>query len=172
MGRFLFPEAEGSLVATYVVFSIASRFWSDILVRERRPDIDEIPRKLASKGETQRAELVRRVLNTLIKEAVTLESLPLSEVRRMLGKVQDLHSEAYDWHADVDLDGVLGATKHARLRTKIRYMLEYLDLKYLYGEEPSVEARDPDEAFLNEGPGEAPSGAHDEPPEPTGQEPG
>ncbi|KUK40983.1 MAG: hypothetical protein XD69_0966 [Clostridia bacterium 62_21] len=150
LGRFLFPEEADSLVSTYVVFSVASRFWPDVLLRSRRPDIDEVPRRLVAKGEPHRADLVRRVLNTLLQDAVALETLPAGEVRRMLAAVQDFHANAYGWEPKADLDAILEATRHARLRTKIRYALEYLDLKYLYGEEPLLLAETPGEPALDE----------------------
>ncbi|MEW6574350.1 MAG: hypothetical protein AB1374_12055 [Bacillota bacterium] len=42
------------------------------------------------------------------------------------------------------------ATRHTRLRTKIRYALEYLDLKYLYREEPVVATKELEEVSLAE----------------------
>lgn len=45
---------------------------------------------------------------------------------------------------------ILDATRHGRLRTKIRYALEYLDLKYLYREEPRLLAGAPEEFALEE----------------------
>lgn len=151
MGRFLFPDKEKGLDATYVVFSVAARFWSDVLVREKRADIDVVPQKLVSKGAVQEAEFIRRVLNALVTEPQQLEPLLTGELERMLRKVEKLHSEAYAWQPDIDLGGILGTVKHSRLRTKIRYMLEFLDLRYLYGEDPKVEARVPDETILYEG---------------------
>lgn len=150
LGRFLFPEEADSLVSTYVVFSVASRFWPDVLLRSRRPDIDEVPRRLVARGEPHRADLVRRVMNTFLQDAVSLDALPAGEVRRMLAAVRDLHAAAYGWEPEGDLDAILEATRHARLRTKIRYALEYLDLKYLYREEPLLQAGTPEELALNE----------------------
>lgn len=150
LGRFLFPEEQDSLVSTYAVFSIASRFWTDFLLRERRPEIEEMPRRMAEKGELRMAEFVRRVISTLLQDAVALDTLPAGEVRRMLEAVRDLHARAYGWEPDVDIDAIFDATRQARLRTKIRYALEYLDLKYLYGEEPWLVAGTPEEFALEE----------------------
>ncbi|MDI6814219.1 MAG: DUF2791 family P-loop domain-containing protein, partial [Desulfitobacteriaceae bacterium] len=153
LGEFLFPEeGEGeALLATYPVFSIASRFWPDILLRERKPDIEEIPARIAGKGDAQKAELVRRALNSLLQEAVTLEALPSSQVQRILAEVCRLHGQAYGWEPGLNLERILEATRQARLRTKIRYTLEYLDIKYLYGEEPTVRAGALEELPLNAG---------------------
>ncbi len=152
LARFLFPEDGKKLTSTGAVFSIASRFWLDILLGERRQDIEEVPNKLFLKGERQKAELVRRALNALLQNTVTLETLPGREVYRMLAAVKDLHSKAYGWEPDIDLEKIWEATKHDRLRTKIRYMLEYLDLKYLYREEPVVTTGDLEETSLEEAP--------------------
>lgn len=56
----------------------------------------------------------------------------------------------YGWEPKADIDVILKATKHARLRTKIRYALEYLDLMYLYGEEPCLSAGAPEEPAMDE----------------------
>lgn len=136
LGRFLFPGEGAGLEATYAIFSTFSGFWSVRLLAERRPDLEGVPARLLAKGEPRKAETVRRVLNTLLQEPVNLEPLTPAEIRRMLEKVAELHARAYGWEPAVDLDKLLTVTKHARLRTKIRYMLEYLDLKYLSGKSP------------------------------------
>ncbi|MDI6631970.1 MAG: DUF2791 family P-loop domain-containing protein [Thermoanaerobacteraceae bacterium] len=150
LGRFLFPGEGAGLEATYTIFSTFSGFWSVRLLAERRPDIEEVPARLLAKGEPRKAETVRRVLNTLLQEPVNLESLTTAEIRRMLEKVAELHARAYGWEPAVDLDKLLTVTKHARLRTKIRYTLEYLDLKYLYREEPEVRTGTLAEVSLDE----------------------
>ncbi|MEW6771046.1 MAG: BREX system ATP-binding domain-containing protein [Bacillota bacterium] len=150
LGRFLFPGESAGLEATYTIFSTFSGFWSVRLLAERRPDLEEVPARLLAKGEPRKAETVRRVLNTLLQEPVNLESLTTAEIRRMLEKVAELHARAYGWEPAVDLDKLLTVTKHARLRTKIRYTLEYLDLKYLYREEPEVRTGTLAEVSLDE----------------------
>lgn len=159
LARFLFPEEATWLEATYTVFGVASQLWSDRLVplQRRRSDTEEIPARLRVKGEALKAEQARRAMNVLLQDAVSLEALPDREVRRLLAAVRDLHARAYDWEPQVDLDRLFEATKHARLRTKIRYALEYLDLMYLYREEPVVRAGAPEEMALEEvAPGEEP----------------
>ncbi|MEW5763223.1 MAG: BREX system ATP-binding domain-containing protein [Bacillota bacterium] len=140
LARFLFPQGAAGLHLTYAVFGIASRLWSERLVpeRRRRPDAEEVQARLRAKGEHGKAEQARRAINALLQNAVSLEPLPNSEVQRMLAAVVDLHARAYGWQPDVDVEELFAATRLARLRTKIRYAVEYLDLKYLYGEEPVV----------------------------------
>lgn len=53
------------------------------------------------------------------------------EARRVLAVLRELHAHTYGPEPEVDLDEIFKATKHARLYTKIRYLLEYLDLKYI-----------------------------------------
>jgi hypothetical protein len=150
LSRFLFPGGTGDLEATYVIFSTFSGFWSVRLLAERRPDIEEIPSRFLLKGEPQKAELARRALNSLLRDTTTLEALPSAEVRRMLAAVRDLHARAYGWQPEVDLDEILQATKHNRLRTRIRYALEYLDLKYIYREKPELRTGTLEEMSLDE----------------------
>ncbi|MEW6448848.1 MAG: BREX system ATP-binding domain-containing protein [Bacillota bacterium] len=150
LGRFLFPDENTCLEATYTIFSTFSGFWSVRLLTERRPDPDEVPARLLAKGEPQKAEMVRRVLNALLLKPLNLEPLTTAEVRRMLAKVVELHARAYGWEPAIDLDHLIEITKHDRLRTKIRYTLEYLDLKYLYREEPEVRAGALAEVSLDE----------------------
>jgi len=150
LARFLFPEEGRAPVATYAVFSVASGFWPGRLLAERRADTDEVPARFLAKGEPRKAELARRTMNALLQHSVTLEALPDREVRRLLVAVRDLHACAYDWEPQVDLNRLFEATKHARLRTKIRYALEYLDLMYLYREEPTVRTEEPKELALEE----------------------
>jgi hypothetical protein len=97
------------------------------------------------------------VLNAFLQNTVTLEAPPKADVRRCLAAVQDLHGRAYSWKPEVDLDQILEVTRYARLRTKICYTLEYLDLKYLYREEPEVET-----TCLEEMPLEAADDGYDE----------
>jgi len=140
--RFLFPESDKKLEATYIIFSIASEFWPMRLVADRRPDIDEVPARLLGKGEEQKAESVRRTLKALLHHTIELPRLSEADIRQMLEALRDRHARAYGWQPEVGLDEILNATRHTRLRTKIRYALEYLDLKYLYREEPVVETKE------------------------------
>jgi len=150
MGRFVSPEPAEALEGTLAVFSIASSFWPLRLLAERQPDTESIPTRWLAKGEPKKAEQVRRTLNTLLQAAVPLEQLSGEQVRQMLTKIIELHAEAYSWQPQIDLNSVLVATKHSRLRTKIRYMLDYLDLLYLYGEVPQIATRELVEASLQE----------------------
>lgn len=156
LSRFSFPQDAGALPSVYPVFSVASRFWSDALLRARRSDVDEIPARLIAKGDLPKAEQAKRVLNSFLQDTVTLEALPKGDVRRCLSAVQDLHGRAYGWEPEADLDDIMEATRYARLRTRIRYTLEYLDLKYLYREEPAVKT-----TSLEEMPLEAADGSYD-----------
>lgn len=130
-GRFLFSAAQ-SLTATHTVFSVASSFWPMVLLKERRADVDEIPDKLRAKGQMEEAVVVRRVLNHLLQEPVTLEALPTAEVRRLLQEIKHIHGAAYQWPAArVDLDAVVRRVPHGGpLRYTIRAVVEHLDFEW------------------------------------------
>lgn len=146
--------------STISFFSVASRYWPDILLRERKPDTAEIPKKLEVRGREAEVRQVERVLKFLLQENIPLEMLTETEVHKMLSSLRESHSRAYSWEATLDIPSSLEATKHVRLRTRIRYALECLDLTYLYREMPAVltgelqeasltgEEEDPDKAIL------------------------
>ncbi len=148
LARFLFPGKEKALTSTLTIFSVASGFWPGRLLAERRPDIEEAPKKILAKGEPQKAEVVRRAVNALLQQSLTLEALPVGDVKRVLSAVRDLHARAYGWDPKVNIEAIFEATKHTRLRTKIRYAIEYLDYKYLYREEPEINFRTLEEIRL------------------------
>lgn len=152
LARFLFPRGTEELPYTYVVFGVANQFWSHRLVPEqrRRSDVEEVLARFRGKGEHEKAERARQAINALLQNSVNLEPLSSFEIQRMLSKVVELHARAYGWRPEVNLEELLYATKHARLRTKIRYAVEYLDLKCLYGEEPVVRAGELEEMSMEE----------------------
>ncbi|ACX52857.1 hypothetical protein Adeg_1768 [Ammonifex degensii KC4] len=157
LARFLFPQEKEELPYTYTVFGIADQLWTLRLLPpgQRRPDKEEVTARFRVKGEPEKAERARQAIDTLLRDAVDLNPLSSSEIQMMLSKVVELHARAYGWQPEVDpaelLQKLLSNLKAQRLRTKIRYAVEYLDLKYLYREELEVEAREFEEGALEEG---------------------
>ncbi|MGO0122570.1 BREX system ATP-binding domain-containing protein [Desulfothermobacter acidiphilus] len=156
LARFLFPQEGKELPHTFAVFSIAQQLWDfRLLPQERhRPDKEEVTARFRTKGEPEKAERARQAIDALLRDVVDLNPLSSSEVQRMLSKVAEFHAQAYGWRPEVNLEELLqkllNNPKAQRLRTKIRYTVEYLDLKYLYREEPEVEAGELEEGALKE----------------------
>ena len=150
LAHFIFPREGMAPESTFVVFSIASSFWTIHLLSERKPDLEKIPAWFISRGERQKAELAKRAMNALLQRSVTLSPLTAEKVQQLLSAIKDMHAYAYEWNPFIDMYEIAEKVKHDRLRTKIRYAIEYLDLKYLYQREPQVVARAPEEATLEE----------------------
>ena len=150
MAPFLgLPGSSHRLDSTLTMFSVAGRYWPDILLRERRPETSDIPARLELRGRTSDAKIVERVFRFLLREAVPLDMLTEGEVGKMLSVLAGTHGRAYSWEAVLDVQEALEATKHARLRTRIRYALEKLDLEYLYKRESEVVTRELEEASVS-----------------------
>lgn len=145
---FLGLATPSVLDSTLSLFSVASRYWPDILLREKRPDTSEIPGRLVAQGRPAEAKHVERVLRFFLQEPVPLGMLTEAEVGKMLSALAETHGKAYSSEGDLDVPSVQEATKHARLRTRIRYALECLDLKFLYGHMPEVAAGELQEQTL------------------------
>lgn len=150
--RFMSPAY--GLTATYTVFSASSNLWSELLWKERRSDYEVIPEKLAAKGLEHETPTVREVFGCFLRDNLFLDTLSSFDVRRMLEAIRQLHAQAYGWPAEVDFEPVVEGVGDKPLRTIIRAVVEYLDLQYLYGEEPEIHVGMPQEP-IGSPPGDA-----------------
>lgn len=141
--RFMSPAY--GLTATYSVFSASSNLWSELLWKERRSDYEIIPEKLAAKGMEHEIPTAREVFGCFLRDNLFLDTPSSFDIRRMLEAIRKLHGEAYGWPAEVGLDHVVNGLGDKPLRTIIRAVVEYLDLQYLYGEEPEIHVGMPQE---------------------------
>jgi hypothetical protein len=149
MARFLNLDNQNVLLNTYTIFALAGSFYGDILFGREEPKI--IPEKLIAKGRHEEAEKARQTLRYIAEESLDLVSLEEHDVRVILEKVVHFHGTAYSWHPHIDLEQILLSTKGNRLRTRIRYTIETLDLAYLYpAEKARTEIKELEEARLNE----------------------
>jgi hypothetical protein len=90
-------------------------------------------------------------LTHIAEKSMDLTSLGEKDARVILEKVIHLHATAYSWHPSIDLEEVLRKTKGSRLRTRIRYTMETLDLAYLYpAQKVSTEIKKLEEVHLDE----------------------
>ncbi|OPY63396.1 MAG: hypothetical protein A4E56_00618 [Pelotomaculum sp. PtaU1.Bin065] len=142
--RFMSPSF--GMTAAYTVFSASSNLWSELIWRQKNSDYDTVPQKLAAKERQHEIPTVREVLGSFLKDNLFLDKLSTFDVNRMLWSVREYHAQAYDWPAPVDIDRVAASLAGDKpLRTAIRSMVEYLDLQYLYDEQPDIKAGMPEE---------------------------
>jgi len=142
--RFMSPSF--GLTATYTVFSASSNLWSELIWKQKKSDYDTVPEKLAAKERHHDIPTVREVFGSFLKENLFLDTLSTFDIRRMLQAVRDQHALAYGWQAPDDIgEATAGLTADRPLRTVIRAVVEYLDLRYLYGDRPEIAVEMPEE---------------------------
>lgn len=139
----------------YVVCAFNTAFREDRLLGEGG-DLKRAPAWLRDprRNRPEDADIVDKVLDTLINHGVHLPALTREMADETLRKLQELHGSAYEWDAKLDRDHVLDWTatqlSQGSIRATIRAGIEYQDVAY-QGTEPSelVIGR-PDEGTLDE----------------------
>lgn len=138
LGRFLAGMGERTLS----IWAVAGNFQTDVIMQ--RQDMERAPEWLLSRPhEAADASLAQLALNEL-SAAHPLERPTPGQIRELMGRVYDLHQEAYQWNApmtrerfyDVVRENI--GTLDARLRTWIRLALSILDLWFQYGLEDAL----------------------------------
>jgi hypothetical protein len=96
-------------------------------------------------------ELIESVL-TKIENAPELAPLNRDEFMKVLMKIIDYHSRAFDWRPDLKTDDLceMAWSRGYYLRTKIRAAIEYLDQLYQYGDTGVITAGELDQEAYNE----------------------
>ncbi len=135
------------LTSTCTVFSSSSSLWSELLLKEKRSDYEAIPDKLAAKGLHQHIPTVREVFGQFLRDNLFLDNLSSFDVRRLLHTIAGHYTRAYGWQAPEEVEAVLNALDGEKpLRTTIRAMVEYLDLRYLHEEDTEISVTAPEES--------------------------
>lgn len=127
MARFLFPAKK--LASTYSLFAISASYYEDVV--ESKHEYESLDEAYSD----EEAKPIRQVLDA-ISRSVQLSPLSKSEVSSVLHQLVRLHTQAYRWETDVDIEALVLAADSAGhlLRTKIRAAIEYLDQLYQYGD--------------------------------------
>ena len=139
----------------YVVCAFNTAFREDRLLGDSG-DLKRAPAWLRDprRNRPEDADIVDKVLDTLINHGIHLPALTREMADDALRKLQELHGSAYEWDAKLDRDYVLDLTatqlSQGSIRAPIRAGIEYQDVGY-QGTEPSdlVIGR-PDEGTLDE----------------------
>ena len=145
MGQFLGLDArlstDGDAVCgLYTVFSLASGFSSDVL--DGKLDLDEAPERLPLALPREGSQVVRDTL-TRIRDAYPLAPIDDASLRALMRSIVEMHTRAYAWPRAprFDVDGAMERYRAERLRTRLRVVVQSLDLEYQYGELPAVSTR-------------------------------
>lgn len=127
MARFLFPSKQ--LASTYSLFAISASYHEDVV--EGKHEYESLGEVYSEED----AKPIEQVLDAISK-SVQLTPLSKSEVSTVLRQLVYLHTQAYGWKTEVDMDTLVNAADSAGhlLRTKIRAAIEYLDQLHQYGD--------------------------------------
>jgi hypothetical protein len=117
-------------------------------------DLTRLPEVLRLKGLPEAAEAAARSLRWLIEAKNPLALLGETETNEVLDRIATLHEQAHGWKRQAGWGRFYVPTVSAaeRMRTKIRYCVEALDLAHLYGEPPVVRSREVALSHLEEDP--------------------
>ena len=128
------------LPRTVVMAAVASNFYSDVL--EAKGDAEKGPGWLSQRGREREAALAQRGIAELMR-AERLPALSSEEIHSLLATIRAVHARAYEWDppAEDDMQRFLDRHVHgadARLRTRIRASVQWLDHWLQYGREPEI----------------------------------
>lgn len=122
---------------TVFVFSVASAFYTDVFDLRKDPEV--LPPLVADRlGESAGAAVTRGI--EVLGAQHRLAPLGEPEVDAILSEVIRIHARAYAWTPPESAKDAVKKyfSGDVRLRSKIRAAVQYLDVAYLYGKEPSL----------------------------------
>jgi hypothetical protein len=107
-------------------------------------DLTRLPETLRARGQEPEARAAESSLRWLIERKHPLALLGESETFEVLDRIAALHEQAYGWKRKAEWGRFYAPTLSAaeRMRTKVRYCVEALDLARLYGEPPRVRSQE------------------------------
>jgi hypothetical protein len=107
-------------------------------------DLTRLPAALRTRGQEAEARAAESTLRWLIERKHPLALLGETETFEVLDRIAALHEQAYGWKRKAEWGRFYAPTLSAaeRMRTKVRYCVEALDLAHLYGEPPRVRSQE------------------------------
>lgn len=135
------------------VFAVASNFYDTVL--ERRHDAAQAAEWLESRGDAEGAEFCRLGIAAL-HHAVLLEPLAPASWIPLMQVVLDAHETAYAWSAHTSAAALwdevrqLAPETDAKLRTRLRLAIQWLDLVLQHGRPPQMQLHHVREVPLDE----------------------
>lgn len=119
-------------------------------------DLVNLTNSLRIRGLEAEAQACDESLRWLIERKHSLAMLSEADTLQVLDQIAGLHERAYGWRrptAARDRFYAPSMSAAERMRTKVRYCVEALDLAYPYGEAPAVQAHETALPALAEDPG-------------------
>ena len=94
---------------------------------------------MIDRGEEGDAAAAEVSIRWLVEQKHTLGLLNEADTLHVLDRISDLHEQAYGWQRPEGRFYVPAMSAAERMRTKVRYCVEALDLAYVYMEAPVVQ---------------------------------
>jgi hypothetical protein len=115
-------------------------------------DLTRLPAALRTRGQEAEAKAAESSIRWLIERKHPLALLGETETFEVLDRIAALHEQAYGWKRKAEWGRFYAPTLSAaeRMRTKVRYCVEALDLAHRYGEPPRIRSQEVDLPKLRE----------------------
>jgi hypothetical protein len=140
----------------YTVGVVASSLRNDVWFSgtstpSAKNDRAQIPDLAAEKFGAEASQEMKQFFETAISSRCpTIKPLETKDLLSFLEHLVELHSTAYAWSAELDLQALVRAIGSQPIRTYIRATLEALDIGYVYHESLTPEVTELIEASLQE----------------------
>jgi hypothetical protein len=149
--------ASDALPHVMAVWAVASNFYPDVL--DGKQDREKASEWLATRGRVDDAAAARRAIDHLAS-ADLLPALTAEQVATLVASLRETHEAAYEWTAPPLEDLLEAVGRHApgadaKLRTKIRIAIQWLDVWLQYDRAPTVSVWRIGEMDLTEEPTDA-----------------
>ena len=141
LAAFRQPEPLPGFERTLAVPAFIPGMVTDYLVGGAS-DLANLPNALRMRGMEAEAGAADASIRWLVEEKLSLTLPGEAETLQVLDRIAEIHETAYGWQRPGRSTGdrfyapALSAAE--RMRTKVRYCVEALDLAYLYGETPRI----------------------------------
>jgi hypothetical protein len=137
-----FRVAEETLGGLLTVAAFIPGMVSDFLIGGTC-DLSRLPETMRARGEEEIARNAEAGIRWLVEDKLSLVPLREEDSLEVLDRIATIHERAYGWRRSGRLAEerfyAPSPSVAERMRTKVRYCVEALDLAYLYGELPRLE---------------------------------
>jgi len=141
LSTFLRSRPLSGLERVIAVVTLIDQMTSEYLVGGKE-DITRVAAHFKGRGMPDLAADAERAVKWLVQSKKSLSPLSSAEVDGVLDRIAALHELAYGWQRPEGRFYVPQLSAAERMRTRVRFCVESLDLARLYDEAPQVETRE------------------------------
>lgn len=120
------------------VVALIDQMTTEYLVGGKR-DIEQVPSYFQQRNLPELATDAEKAIRWLAERKLPLKIPSAAQADAILDRIADLHEAAYHWQRPPGRFYVPELSAAERMRTRVRFCVESLDLARLYGEAPEIE---------------------------------